>query len=634
MNQASGVLHFSNWWVGATLTVLCLAIAGCSSSTSNNSGSGGGTNPPTQLIAPTISPGTGTYSSAQTVTVMGAAGTTVHCTTDGTSPTASSAACPSTMLSSNGTTVFKAYVTEAGNYTDSPVATATVIISLPAPQTLSFSGPINMSWSSATMALPGLIASSSCPPAAVTVTVATQDSTNAVVAGAQLAFWTADSTNTTYGTLHRGNTFSQNRYNVYNVVATCGAVSANTTLTIQDPSPTISSLSPSIVKPNGSLGIDVYGTGFIGGDNSAGTQYGWQGTVAAISNGTCPTTQPTLVGGTAWYSDTHIAIGGSGGYGPGSWNLSLINQPTFANIGGGWTCTNNAFGILSNRTLISGYGSYVAGLQYQLGSGAMSIWKNASATVMPHTGTFFNSIALTSSSAFVSYPFFNQVIIYDLNTVTSAGAGTTITLTGYVPDFLATDTNQNVYAAATLSSDSTKGQIFKITSAGSTPIVAANGYSAFAGTGTHLLWLSGASASSTTLSNYDINAGTTQTISVGGLMDSFATLSNGLVLIYQATSSTATVFDPVASQVKGTVTFPSGLLMFSGDYVVLADGSIGLTSIAVSSLTPQLTYTSQSSQALSDLFSGFYIQNISGSKTLYFLRTVGTDASLIARSYP
>jgi hypothetical protein len=85
---------------------------------------------PPQATAPTINPATGTYTAAQTLTVTGATGTTVHCTLDGSTPTASSAPCPSTNLSSNGTTTVKAYATESG-YTDSGVASAVITINIP-----------------------------------------------------------------------------------------------------------------------------------------------------------------------------------------------------------------------------------------------------------------------------------------------------------------------------------------------------------------------------------------------------------------------------------------------------------------------------------------------------------------------
>ena len=69
---------------------------------------------PTTVATPTFSPAPGTYTSSQTVTLsVVTAGATVHCTIDGSSPTAASPACGALTVSS--TTTIKALATKTGS---------------------------------------------------------------------------------------------------------------------------------------------------------------------------------------------------------------------------------------------------------------------------------------------------------------------------------------------------------------------------------------------------------------------------------------------------------------------------------------------------------------------------------------
>ncbi|MHB9130243.1 MAG: chitobiase/beta-hexosaminidase C-terminal domain-containing protein [Armatimonadota bacterium] len=82
----------------------------------------------TQVCAtPTFSPGTGTYTTAQTVTISSTDGATIRFTTDGTEPTSSSSLY-STALNIATTTTLKARAFKTG-YTDSAVGTAFYTIS-------------------------------------------------------------------------------------------------------------------------------------------------------------------------------------------------------------------------------------------------------------------------------------------------------------------------------------------------------------------------------------------------------------------------------------------------------------------------------------------------------------------------
>jgi hypothetical protein len=92
------------------------------------SGSSSGSNPvETQAAAPTVSPNGGAFSTSQTLTVNdNTPGAAYHCTTDGTVPTGSSGACPSTItLSSTSTEVVVNVFVTATGYTQSSMASAT-----------------------------------------------------------------------------------------------------------------------------------------------------------------------------------------------------------------------------------------------------------------------------------------------------------------------------------------------------------------------------------------------------------------------------------------------------------------------------------------------------------------------------
>jgi hypothetical protein len=122
LSGASGSITISA--TTATLNV----VAGTSTLSDSEVSSYGPYTILTALPAPTFSPGAGTYTSAETVTISDAtAGTTIYYTTSGATPTTSSAVYSGPITVSSSETL-EAIAVETG-YSNSPVATAIYIIS-------------------------------------------------------------------------------------------------------------------------------------------------------------------------------------------------------------------------------------------------------------------------------------------------------------------------------------------------------------------------------------------------------------------------------------------------------------------------------------------------------------------------
>ena len=103
-------------------------------------GGGGGTTPPEQQAAtPTFSPGSGTYTSVQKVSLSDAtSGASIYYTTDGSTPNETSTLY-STPINVATTTTINAIAAEPPGYLNSNVATATYTINLPQAATPTFS---------------------------------------------------------------------------------------------------------------------------------------------------------------------------------------------------------------------------------------------------------------------------------------------------------------------------------------------------------------------------------------------------------------------------------------------------------------------------------------------------------------
>ncbi len=110
-------------------SIILAVLAGCSGSNSNTqNNSGGGTQ--TATVTPTFSPGAGTYSSAQSVTLADAtAGATIYFTTDGSTPTTSSTSYTGPITVSSSETIHA--IATASGFTTSGVGSAAYTIVTP-----------------------------------------------------------------------------------------------------------------------------------------------------------------------------------------------------------------------------------------------------------------------------------------------------------------------------------------------------------------------------------------------------------------------------------------------------------------------------------------------------------------------
>jgi len=117
------------------LSLAVLLILGAVLVNGCGSGSGGGTQPPPeqQVTTPVIAPSTGTFTTAQSVSISDStSGATIYYTIDGTTPTTASPVY-SKAFTVSSTTAINAIATASG-YTNSNVATATITITVPPPQ--------------------------------------------------------------------------------------------------------------------------------------------------------------------------------------------------------------------------------------------------------------------------------------------------------------------------------------------------------------------------------------------------------------------------------------------------------------------------------------------------------------------
>ncbi len=600
-------------------TVLGLALASSVLIAACGSNGGGGTTnppPPPVATAPAINLTDGaTYNTAQTLTVTGAAGTTVHCTLDGSNPNSSSAPCPSTSLSTNGTTTVRAYASETG-YTDSAVVTAKITINIPVAQTISLPATMTAIFNTALALNSFITASSSCPPSAVVYSLTSTDSNTTMDAGAKLASITVDTTGVTYGTLNTGNAPTQAKVGTFNFKATCGAATASSVLTVTSAKPTISSCTPSVVGPSGSYSLTCTGTNFTA-YNANGSLQQWQGTASASNQGACPTVQPTLIGSTNWQSPTSTIVGFSqSGAALGPWNVSVINFATAIGTDGGWSCTPAIYTVTaSGMVIIPGASNMVAASDPE--TGLVQVITNGSSTSF-NVNPGAEMILATTDAVYVPQMATHSIARIDLATKTLSSIATP----GYNPVSLAKDSQGNVYVAAILQTDSTKRDILRVSGGFVSKIASANGLTSFAASGNSLLWTTASQgANATSLHVFDTAQSTETDIVISRQANKVMPLSSGkYTLVYQGGATEASIVDLGSFTESGSASFSAGVLGFSGDYVSLFDGSIESVAVAPDgSGKLQLSASLFTKQSVDQMYAGFAATSANGQGTAYLI---------------
>ena len=320
-----------------------------------------------QTATPVITPATGTFTAAQSVTISDSTtGAVIYYTTDSTTPTIASPVYSKAFTVSKTTTIEALAL--ASGYANSNIATSTLTINIP--QSISLPPTLLIPMGNLLVLDTSVVtASASCDPSYVTATVTINDSDKSTTGGS-LASWSADSSNNTYGTISSGNTFSQSGVNTYTIKLICGTATASSQLTVSDPAPTITavSCSPSestsacVVKSTSSFTSTITGTNFIVGNYTTLAQ--WPGTEAHSVLGKCPATMLAgqLVFAASWYSLTEITQDtASNNATLGTWYYYVFNPPTGASTyindpsdpggtGGGWACLDDALTVVANSS--------------------------------------------------------------------------------------------------------------------------------------------------------------------------------------------------------------------------------------------------------------------------------------------
>jgi hypothetical protein len=402
------------------------------------------TAPPPQAATPVIAPSTGTFTTAQSVTISDStSGATIYYTIDGTTPTTASPVY-SKAFTVSSTTAINA-IAAASGYTNSNVATS--IITINVPKTISLPQTLSLPIGATPLVLDSSVvtATTSCDPASVTATVTVNDSNTSTTAGGILASWTADSSHRTYGSISSGNTFSQSGVNTYTVKLACGTATASSQLTVVDPAPTITavSCSPSesttacVVKSTGSFVTTITGTNFIAGNYTTLAQ--WPGTDTSSKFGKCPTVLPReSFGGDGWESFTEIFQGtSSNGASIGTWFQYVFNPPanatTYLNdptdpggTGGGWACLDNAYTVVANSSSSSSAGMVTLEPAGSTNPGTMYLRSTSTGRIIWQTSLDLGSTmaAVYGDKAFVPNKDAHSLSVIDLHNRTKQSVPT------------------------------------------------------------------------------------------------------------------------------------------------------------------------------------------------------------------
>jgi LysM repeat protein len=375
--------------------------------------------------APTFSPAAGTYSASQTVTISDAtAGATIYYTTNGTTPTTSSAVY-SGPITVSATETLEAIAIETG-YTNSPAATATYTIAsvLPAP---TFS------------------------PAAGTYTTSQSVTINDATMGTTIYYTTNGATPTTSSTVYSGAI-------TVSATETLEAIAVETGYTNSPAATAAYTINPVLPAPTFSPAAGTYTASqtVTIRDATTGT------TIYYTTNGTTPTTSSTIYSGAITVSATETleAIAVETGYtnssvGTATYTIaSVLPAPTFSPVAGTYTASQTVTisDATTGTTIYYTTNGTTPTTSSTIYSGAITV--NATETleaIAVHTG-YTNSPVATANYTIASVlpaPTFSPAAgTYTtslLITISDATAGTTIyyTTNGTTPT-----TSSTVYSGA------------------------------------------------------------------------------------------------------------------------------------------------------------------------------------------
>jgi hypothetical protein len=312
------------------------------------------------LPTPTFSPAAGTYTTSQSVTISDAtAGTTIYYTTNGTTPTTSSAKY-SSAIAVSATQMLEAVAVETG-YTNSAVATAayTIIPVLPAP---TFS------------------------PVAGTYTASQLVTISDATAGMTIYYTTNGATPTTSSTVYSGPI----TVSATGTLAAIAVEAGYTNSAVATAAYTIARLLPA---PTFTPAAGTYATSqtVTISDATAGT------TIYYTTNGTTPTTSSTMYSGpiTVSATETIEAIAVETGY-----TSSSVVMAAYT-IGAVTTYINYPSGGFTGSALSLNYGASVTGGLLQLTDGGAdeerSAWFTTKVPVQAFTTNF--TFQLSNASA-------------------------------------------------------------------------------------------------------------------------------------------------------------------------------------------------------------------------------------------
>jgi hypothetical protein len=590
---------------------------------------------------PTFTPATGTYAASQKVSILDStAGAMITYTvTTGSTTTPVTTYTAPFMVSTTSTVTATATAT---GYTQSAAASATYTITVP--QTISLPASITMHFNDVLQVDTLVTASSTCPPSAVSYTLASPAGSDTTVTGPSvLASYVADSSGKTNGTLNAGNAPRHDGGNTYTFTATCGSATSSSAVTVLAAVPTVSSATPDTIKPTGGS-ITFTGNNFTANNSRVATEY--QGTMVASMPGDCPTSDLPVgdFAGSTWQDATHIIWGFSannGGVPLGPQNVSTYNPPTEAGNDGGQGCTANVYTVTATGMIV--HGQLVISFNPENGLLKIANKDNGAVIYSYDLGVrktmedvAKNSMEVAGNNVFLTEPLKHSIAVVDLAT----GNLNHIATPEFAPIALAAGSDSTIYAAAINVSDPNHGGIYRIPENGSvTKIASADGVTSLAISGSHLLWTASSQDGTTTRVNvFDLNSSSASQFAISLSADKVAVLADGSVLAYHSGSTKATpasVLDIDSHKESGTVTFAGGILGVNADgMVALTNGDIGTATIHSDATgSPALSWQVLSHEA-EPAYGGFAMGSIvNGMQKLYVMSHSALTGELLPTAH-